>query len=102
MLMSTFDYKIEYKPSSRIVGVDEMSRLPLNEVLDVSTSVCEISFMDHFDNSMVDLFDIRTHIRQDPVLAKANQVRQVGGQIFHITMPFMIVKMRSVDNGSVL
>lgn len=75
-----------------------MSRLPLNEVLDVSTSVCEINFMDHFYNSMIDLFDIRTHIRQDPVLANANQDGQVGGRIFHITMPLM----RSVDNGSIL
>ena len=56
--MSAYDYTIEYKSSSHIVTADAMSRLPLQEILDVPTPGCVIHLMDHLNNSMIDSIDI--------------------------------------------
>jgi len=79
LLMSAYDYTIEYKPGSRIVTADAMSRIPLQEILDVPTPGCVIHLMDRLNNSMVDSMDIQNYTRKDPVLSKVLQAVQSGG-----------------------
>ena len=57
--MSSYDYSIMYKPGTNIVVADAMSRLPLQENLQVLTPGCIIHVMDHLDDTTVDSADIR-------------------------------------------
>lgn len=106
LLMSAYDYTIEYRPGSHIVTADAMSRLPLQEALDVPTPGCIIHLMDHLDNSTVDSTDICAHTRKDPILSKVVQATQHGGCNLPYDAPYLPFHARknelSVERGCLL
>ena len=60
--MSSYDYSIVYKPGTNIVATDAMSRLSLQENLQVPTPGYIIHLTDHLDDITVDSTDIRKRI----------------------------------------
>ena len=78
LLMSSYDYSIMYKPGTNIVAADAMSRLPLQENLQVPIPECIIRLMDHLDDTTVDSTGIRRRTSKDPVLSKICQVVPSG------------------------
>ena len=79
--MSSFDYSIMYKPGTNIVAADAMSRLPLQENLQVPMLGCTLHLMDYLDDTTVDSTDIRRHISKDPALSKVYQAVRSGTNI---------------------
>lgn len=86
LLMSSSDYSITYKLGTNIVAVDTMSRLPLQENLQIPMPGCIIHLMDHLDNATVDSADIHRHTSRDPVLSTVCQTVQSGTNLLERTL----------------
>jgi len=71
LMLSSYDYEIQYRPGSEQANADACSRLPLP---DVPTSVPQpaetILVMEHLANTPVSTKQINNWTRQDPLLSK--------------------------------
>ena len=71
LTLSTYQYKIAYKPGSQILHADLLSRLPLPEALRVVPMPAENIFvMEQFQYGPITAKQIKTWRARDPILAK--------------------------------
>ena len=79
LILSAYDYKVEYKPGAQNSNADALSRLPLPESMkSVPLPGETILVMENLQASPVNVKQIRQWTDRDPVLSKVRRLVQEG------------------------
>jgi len=78
ILLSGYDYEIEYRDSKRHSNADCLSRLPLKVVEEGMEDVADMFSMIQMESLPVTSTDVRRETRRDPVLSKVLRASQDG------------------------
>lgn len=79
LMLSTYDYKIQYRPGSKMANADALSRIPLPNCPETVPTPGDLVFLvNHLSNSIVTADQIRSWTETDPLLAQVYQQVQQG------------------------
>ena len=107
LLLSSYQYEIEFKPSAEVASSDALSRLPLQYRKDASVEdkIFQVSVVE-LRKHPVSVLEIARQTARNPVLAKALAMTQNGWPVHFCTTPklkpFFLrssARMSSVEQG---
>ena len=78
LLLSSYNYTIEYRSTHQHANADGLSRLPMSDIDVESGGVAENFMVGQIQALPMTAEQIQTATRQDPVLSKVHQYVRVG------------------------
>ena len=88
LLLSSYQYEIEFKPSAEVASSDALSRLPLQyrKNASVKDKIFQVSVV-QLRKHPVSVLEIAYQMARNPVLAKALEMTQNGWPVHFCTTP---------------
>ena len=96
ILLSSYEYKLQYRPGSSNGNADCMSRLPVDKPNSESTIKTYVMMME-LTHAPVKMLDVQKYTRRDPIIAKVADMVLSREKMDSDVSPELVSYIRRID-----